>query len=139
VDIVDEPRTMEYKIQHIIPGILTRIDFYLGFRVERRIHSMFRHITNEMGKRGEIDLFSGYPSLRKHNVLTDFRFMFIDRLNLSDVQFKFYERLIITVYLFLIRHSQTDVKALGFDASTAVVEQMSLGFEGLQNFRLVER
>ncbi|HLO58885.1 MAG TPA: KUP/HAK/KT family potassium transporter [Bacteroidales bacterium] len=139
VDIVDEPRTMEYKIQHIIPGILTRIDFYLGFRVERRIYSMFRHITNEMGKRGEIDLFSGYPSLRKHNVLTDFRFMFIDRLNLSDVQFKFYERLIMTVYLFLIRHSQTDVKALGFDASTAVVEQMSLGFEGLQNFRLVER
>jgi KUP system potassium uptake protein len=139
VDIMDDPRTMEYKVTHIIPGILTRIDFFLGFKVERRIHSMFKHITNEMAKRGDIDLFSGYPSLRKHNVITDFRFIIIDRLNLSDLEFKFLERVIINIYLFFVRHSLSDVKALGFDASSVYVEQMALGFEGGTNFRLVER
>jgi KUP system potassium uptake protein len=139
VDILDDPRTMEYKVTNIIPGILTRIDFFLGFKVERKIHSMFKHITNEMAKKGEIDLFSGYPSLRKHNVMTDFRFIIIDRLNISDVEFKFLERLIINIYLFFIRHSLSDAKALGFDASSVYIEQMALGFEGGSNFKLIER
>jgi KUP system potassium uptake protein len=139
VDILDDPRTMEYKITNLIPGILTRVDFYLGFKVERKIHSMFKHITNEMAKKGEIDLFSGYPSLRKHNVMTDFRFIIIDRLNISDVEFRFLERLIINIYLFFIRHSLSDAKALGFDASSVYIEQMALGFEGGTSFKLIER
>jgi KUP system potassium uptake protein len=139
VDILDDPRSMEYKVTHLIPGILTRIDFFLGFKVEPRIHSMFKHIINEMAKRGEIDLFSGYPSLRKHNVITDFRFIIIDRLNISDIEFKFLERLIINIYLFLVRHSLSDVKALGFDASSVYIEQMALGFEGSTYFKLIER
>jgi KUP system potassium uptake protein len=139
VDIMDDPRTMEYKVKQLIPGILTRIDFFLGFKVERKIHSMFKHITNEMAKKGEIDLFSGYPSLRKHNVITDFRFIIIDRLNISDIEFKFFDRVIINFYVFLVRHSLSDVKALGFDASSVFIEQMSLGFEGVSNFRLIER
>jgi KUP system potassium uptake protein len=139
VDIVDEPRTMEYKVKHLIPGILTRVDFFLGFKVERRIHAMFKQITNNLARKGDIDLFSGYPSLRKHNIITDFRFIIIDRLNISDIDFKFYERIVINTYLFLVRNSLSDVKALGFDASTVVIEQMQLGFEGTQNFRLLER
>jgi KUP system potassium uptake protein len=139
VDIMDDPRTMEYKVTQIIPGILTRIDFFLGFKVDRRIHPMFKHITNEMGKKGDIDLFSGYPSLRKHNIITDFRFIIIDRLNISDIEFKFFDRLVISIYLFLVRHSLSDAKALGFDASTVFIEQMSLGFEGVTHFKLIER
>jgi KUP system potassium uptake protein len=139
VDILDDPRTMEYKVTQLIPGILTRIDFFLGFKVERRIHGMFKHITNEMAKKGDIDLFSGYPSLRKHNVITDFKFIIVDRLNISDIEFKFVDRIIISIYLFIVKLSLSDVKALGFDASSVVVEQMSLGFEGGQNYRLIER
>jgi len=139
VDIMDDPRTMEYKVRHLIPGILTRVDFFLGFKVERRIHGMFKHITNEMAKKGDIDLFSGYPSLRKHNVITDFRFIIIDRLNISDIEFKFLDRVIINIYLFFIKHSLSDARALGFDASSVFIEQMALGFEGNQNFKLIER
>ncbi len=136
VDILDEPRALDYKVTHIIPGILTRIDFYLGFKVEPRINAMFKQITNEMAKTGEIDLLSGYPSLRKHNILTDFKFILIDRLNFSDFDFKFKERLIMNVYLFLSRNSLSDVKALGFDASLVYIEPVSLGFEGSTTFRL---
>jgi KUP system potassium uptake protein len=139
VDILDDPRTMEYKVTNIIPGILTRIDFFLGFKVERRIHGMFKHITYELAKKGDTDLFSGYPSLRKHNVMTDFRFIIIDRLNISDLEFKFFERIIINLYLFFIKISLTDAKALGFDASSVFIEQMPLGFEGGTNFKLTER
>jgi len=136
LDIMDEPRTMDYKVTKIIPGILTRVDIYLGFKVEPRINTMFKYITNELAKSGEIDLFSSYPSLRKHNMLTDFKFILIDRLNISDLEFNMIEKMIITMYLYISRHSLSDVKVLGFDASTVFVEQMSLGFEGSVNIRL---
>ncbi len=136
VDIMDDPREMNYKVTHVIPGILTRIDFYLGFKVEPQINAMFKQITHEMARTGEIDLFSGYPSLRKHNILTDFRFILIDKLNISDFNFKFRERLIMNVYLFFSRHSLSDVKALGFDASTVYIEPMSVGYDSITSFRL---
>jgi hypothetical protein len=72
-------------------------------------------------------------------VLTDFKFIIIDRLNISDVEFKFLERVIINIYLILARNSLTDTKALGFDSSSVVIEQMPLGFEGGLTFRLIER
>ena len=139
VDMLDEPRTMEYKVTNILPGILTRIDFYLGFKVEPRIHSMFKHVTNDLARTGEIDLFSGYPSLRKHNVLTDFKFIIIDRLHTSDLEFKFLERIIVNIYFFLVHHSLSDVRALGFDSSNVFIEQMPLGYEGSIPFKLVRR
>jgi KUP system potassium uptake protein len=139
VDIMDEPRALEYKVTHMLPGILTRVDFYLGFKVEPRINSMFKHVTNEMAKAGEIDLFSGYPSLRKHNVLTDFKFIVIDRLHASDLEFKVLEKVIISLYLFIAKFSLSDVKALGFDASTVFIEQMPLGPEGSIPFKLIRK
>lgn len=136
VDIVDEPHRMEYQVTHLIPEVLTRIDFYLGFKVEPKIHSMFKHITHELAKNGEIDLFSGYPSLRKHNVLTDFRFIIIDRLHTSDLEFKALEKLIINFYFFLMKISLSDVRALGFDTSTVFIEQIPLTFESSVYFKL---
>jgi KUP system potassium uptake protein len=127
VDILDDPRTMDYKITHIIPGILTRVDFYLGFKVEPRINLMFRNVTNELARNGEIDLFSGYPSLRKHNILSDFKFIIIDQVHTSDLDFKVVDRLIMNLYLFIMKHSHSDVKALGFDTSNVTIEQMPLG------------
>jgi len=139
VDIMDDPRVMDYKITRIIPGVMTRVDFFLGFKVEPRINAMFKHVVNEMGRSGEIDLFSGYPSLRKHNILTDFKFIIIDRLHTTDLEFKFLENIVITVYLFLIRYSQSDVRALGFDSSTVFIEQMPMGFEGAMPFKMTRR
>jgi KUP system potassium uptake protein len=139
VDIMDDPRAQEYKVTNIIPGIFTRVDFFLGFKVEPRIHSMFKHVTNELARSGEIDMFSGYPSLRKHNILTDFKFIIIDRLHTPDLEFKFIEKIIVSLYLFFMKHSQSDVKALGFDTSTVFIEQMPMGFEGSIPFKLIRK
>jgi len=101
VDITDNPHTMDYKVTRLIPDVLTRVDFFLGFKVERRINSMFRQIIHEMAKNGEIDLFSSFPSLRRHQMLTDFKFIIIDRLHATDLNFKFGEKLIINLYFLL--------------------------------------
>ncbi len=139
VDILDEPRTMEYKVTTILPGVITRIDFFLGFKVEPRINTLFKHVTTDLARNGEIDMFSSYPSLRKHNVLTDFRYIIIDRLHVTDLDFNFREKLIVSLYFILARIGLSDVRALGFDASNVTIEQMPLGPEGGSPSKLIRR
>ena len=136
VDITDNPHTMDYKVTRLIPDVLTRVDFFLGFKVERRINSMFRQIIHEMAKNGEIDLFSSFPSLRRHQMLTDFKFIIIDRLHATDLNFKFGEKLIINLYFLLTKISISDIRAFGFDTSTAFVEQIPLGHDYGKPFNL---
>ncbi|HEU4859235.1 MAG TPA: KUP/HAK/KT family potassium transporter, partial [Chitinophagaceae bacterium] len=38
VDTMDDPYTCEYKVEHIIPNDIIRVDFKLGFRIQPRIH-----------------------------------------------------------------------------------------------------
>ena len=68
VDITDNPDTFEYKVHHIIPGILIKIDFRLGFKIERRINLYFREVLEDLVKSGEIDLTSRYKSLSHYNI-----------------------------------------------------------------------
>ncbi len=100
---------------------------------------MFKHVTNDMARNGEIVQFSGYPSLRKHNILTDFKFIIIGRLHTSDLEFKFHEKIIVNIYFFLVHNSLSDVRALGFDSSNVFIEQMPLGYEGSIPFKLTRR
>jgi KUP system potassium uptake protein len=37
IDIKDEPYAFEYEVTHLEPGIIIKIDFYLGFRIEPKI------------------------------------------------------------------------------------------------------
>src|SRR6187402_3883334 len=48
VDTMDDPYTCEYKVEHIIPNDIIRIDFRLGFRMEPRINLMFRKVVEDL-------------------------------------------------------------------------------------------
>lgn len=45
IDTVDDPYTSEYKVEHIIPNDIIRVDFRLGFRMEPRVNLMFRKVV----------------------------------------------------------------------------------------------
>ncbi|MFM7839757.1 MAG: KUP/HAK/KT family potassium transporter, partial [Chitinophagaceae bacterium] len=57
IDTVDNPYTCEYKVDHIIPNDIIRIDFRLGFRVEPRINLMFRKVIEELVANKEVNIF----------------------------------------------------------------------------------
>ena len=72
MDVLDDPYTMEYVVQTIVPNEIIRVDFRLGFRVEHRIQSMFRKVVEEMVHNKEVNIVSRYESLSKNNVMGDF-------------------------------------------------------------------
>ncbi|MGH2552880.1 MAG: KUP/HAK/KT family potassium transporter, partial [Chitinophagaceae bacterium] len=48
IDTLDDPYTCEYKVEHIIPNDIIRVDFRLGFRMEPRINLMFRKVVEDL-------------------------------------------------------------------------------------------
>ena len=65
INRLDEPDRFEYQVTQIIPGVLIRIDFHLGFKVEPKINLYFREVLEDMVESGQIKLESSFDSLEK--------------------------------------------------------------------------
>lgn len=64
VNNTDEPSMLQYEVKELIPGILFRIDLNIGFKIRPRINLFFRKIIENMVHKKEINLTSGYDSLK---------------------------------------------------------------------------
>jgi KUP system potassium uptake protein len=126
VDILDEPHVLEYKITHLIQGVLIKVDFKIGFKVQPRVNLFFRQVIEEMSKNNEIDLLSRYQSLRSYNVMSDFRFVVIDRIQNYDFDFPPKEQFIMDMYSIFKRFGISEVRSLGLDTSNVSVETVPL-------------
>ena len=97
VDRVDEPNRFEYQVNQIIPGILIRVDFHIGFKVDPKINLYFKEIVEDLVKSGEIKLESSYDSLKKHGFPGDFKFVLIERIMLRDFKLTNTENFILAL------------------------------------------
>jgi len=126
VDIVDNPYMLEYKVTEMWPGKITRIDFYLGFKVQPRINEYFKQVLKHLSDEGKIDLLSTHPSLRKHNILSEFRFVNIDRSVAKQVDLGFLDGLALNLYYRIKQMGLSDINAYGLDSSQVTVEHIPL-------------
>jgi KUP system potassium uptake protein len=126
VDVLDEPYTMEYKVEELVNDKVIHIDFRLGFRVEPRINLMFRQVVEELVSNGEVDITSRYTSLKDRNVIGDFRFVVIEKFLSYDNELSVYEKFVLNAYDFLKLLSLPESKAFGLDTSSVTVETVPL-------------
>ena len=126
VDIVDSPHTLEYKLEHIIPFVLVRVDFKIGFKVEPKINLYFKQILEDLMLKHEIDIISHYPSLRKYGILGDFKYIITDRVQNYDFDFSPINQFIMQIHNLVKRIAITNVKAYGLDTSNVTIEKVPL-------------
>ncbi|AWG26269.1 potassium transporter Kup [Flavobacterium kingsejongi] len=126
VHVVDEPYTMEYKVNEFIHDDVIRIDFRLGFRIAPRINLMFKTVVEDMVKKGEVDITSRYASLNKNNIIGDFQFILIEKFISYDNDLPFYEKWILDIYNILKKLGLSEGKAFGLDSSSVTVESVPL-------------
>ena len=129
VNIVDEPDTFSYEVNQFIPGILIRVDFHLGFKIEPRINLFFKEVLKELVAAGEIKLTSSYDSLKKHHLPADFLFVNIDRIMTQDYKLTPWETIIMGMHSFVRLFSINDVKAFGLDTSSVIEEKVPIAIE----------
>jgi KUP system potassium uptake protein len=126
IDRVDEPNRFEYKVNHIIPGILLRVDFHIGFKVDPKVNLYFKEIVEDLVNSGEIKIDSCYDSLRKHGLPGDFRFVLIERIMLHDFKLTKTENFILSLRNLIKIISIPDARDLQLDTSNTIVEQVPI-------------
>lgn len=126
VNIVDDPNSFEYVVKHLIPGILIRVDFNIGFKVEPRINLYFSEVLEDLVKSGEIECDSCYDSLKKHDFPGDFRYILIDRVMPKDNPLSGLENLTLSIHNITRILSTPDVKALQLDSINTIEEQVPI-------------
>ncbi len=126
VEISDEPDTFSYKATHIIPGVLIRIDFYLGFKIEPKINLYFKQVLEDLSTSGEINLESSYDCLRKRSFPSDFIYILIDRIMMRDYQLPSSEKLILVLHNMSRHICISDVTALNLDSTNTIEEKVPI-------------
>jgi KUP system potassium uptake protein len=127
LDIKDEPFTFNYEVTHLVKGVIIRIDFHLGFKVEPRLNLFFKQVMEDLNQTGEIHIESRYPSLRDFSTSGDCRYIIIDRILTVDHKFSIVERLIMNISDLISVLAITDYRALHLDPSNIIVEKVPLG------------
>ncbi|HEX3167485.1 MAG TPA: KUP/HAK/KT family potassium transporter [Chitinophagaceae bacterium] len=127
VDTMDDPYTCEYKVEHIIPNDIIRVDFKLGFRIQPRIHILFRQVVEALVMNREINISSKYETAdSKAKATGDFQFIVMEKYLSHDNELPFFERIVMNFYFMLKEISLSEEKGFGLDQSNVTVEKFPL-------------
>jgi len=136
VDTIDDPYTTEYKVTHIIPNDIIRVDFRLGFRVQPRINLLFRKVIEDLVANREVNVKSRYEGMDNLGMNGDFSFVVMEKYLSQDNELPFFERLVMKLYFWLKEVSLSEEKGFGLDTSNVVVEKFPLVVAPVSNLRL---
>jgi KUP system potassium uptake protein len=136
VDTLDDPYTSEYKVDHIIPNDIIRVEFRLGFRVEPRINLMFRKVVEDLVANKEVNITSRYESLERSNTVGDFQFIVMEKYLSQDNDLPIIERFVMKIYFWLKEISLSEEKGFGLDVSNVTVEKFPLIVAPVANMKL---
>ena len=126
VDVLDDPYTCEYMVEHIVPDEILRVEFRLGFRVEQRITLMLKHVVQDLVANKEVNVTSRFVSLERNHVVGDFRIIVLEKFLSQDNELPLIERIIMKIYFFLKEISLSEERGFGLDPSTVTVEKFPL-------------
>jgi KUP system potassium uptake protein len=136
IDRVNEPNTFKYHVTQIIPGVLIRIDFRIGFKVDPKINLYFHEVIEDLQNSGEIMLRSSYESLRKHDIEGDFKFILIDRIMSRDSNLSNWENFILSLNSLVRKLSITDIRTLNLDTTNTIIEQVPISVDQPLSYRI---
>ena len=126
VNTLDDPYTCNYKVEHIIPNEIIRIDFSLGFKIDPRINLMFRKVVEDLVANKEVNIISRYESLSINNMVGDFQFMVLEKYLSQDSELPFFEKVIMRLHFWLKDISLSEEKGFGLDPINVTVEKFPL-------------
>jgi KUP system potassium uptake protein len=137
IDTMDDPYRMQYEVTHIVPNEIIRIDFRLGFRIQPRIHLLFRKVVEELVANKEVNVTSRYESLKRNRIPGDFSFIVMEKFLSRDNELPFFEKLIMRLYFVLKNRSLSEEKAFGLDTSNVIVEKFPLIISPATSLKLI--
>ena len=122
----EDPFTYKYFIDEIMPGTVYKVNFLLGFKIDRKINDYFNQVLFDMMKEGIIPDRSSHPSLRNHNIPPDLKYVIIDNVYINDFLLTVKEKITLNIYNFVKYIGSSDFKAYGLAPHNVLVESVPL-------------
>ncbi len=126
IEYTDAPDTLEYDVTVPIEDTLYCVNLRIGYRVEPQITLYLRQIVEDFVASGQLELTSGYASLRKRKIPGDFRFIVLHRLFSRGSSCRPSQRRLMLLHDAISRIGVSDQSALGLDTSSVTVETVPL-------------
>jgi KUP system potassium uptake protein len=136
ITVVDEPHTLEYKANIIVPDDVIWVEFRLGFRIQPSINLFFRKVVEDLVNSGEVNITSRYQSLAQRNVAGDFRFVVMERYLSYGSDFPPFDKFVMDVYFFLKKFAVSEERGFGLDTSNVTVEKIPLIVPRIDDIKL---
>jgi KUP system potassium uptake protein len=136
VNRVNEPNRFNYQVTQIIPGVLIRVDFHIGFKVETRMNLYFKEVLEDLEASGEIKLKSSYDSLKKHDFEGDFKFILIDRIMSRDNTLSNWETFVLSLNSIVRKMNIGDTRTLNLDSANTIIEQVPITIDQPVAYRI---
>ncbi|MCS3531471.1 KUP/HAK/KT family potassium transporter [Chryseobacterium sp. JUb7] len=118
----EDPYTFKYTVDEILPGTVYKINFLLGFKVDRRINDYFNMVLKDLMADGTIPSRSSHPSLRAHNIPPDLKYVIIDNTYINDILLTVKQKITLNIYNFVKYIGSDDFKSWGVTSHNVVVE-----------------
>ncbi|WP_027385640.1 KUP/HAK/KT family potassium transporter [Chryseobacterium gregarium] len=118
----EDPYTFKYSVDEVLPGTIYKVNFMLGFKMDRRINDYFDMVLRDLMADGTIPSRSSHPSLRAHNIPPDLKYVIIDNTYINDILLTVKEKIILNIYNFVKYVGSDDFKAWGITSHNVVVE-----------------
>ncbi|WP_314672422.1 KUP/HAK/KT family potassium transporter [Segatella salivae] len=120
----DAPDTLNYTCHELIEQTLYAINIRVGYRVNPLMTLYLRQIVEDLIAQHRFDIRSCYPSLRKHNIAGDFRFIVIHRIYYASTVVSTSDNFMLHLFGFIRHIGIDDEQALGLDTSNVTVERV---------------
>ena len=136
VDITNEPYGITYTVDPIIPGHCFFVRLSFGFKVEHKVNLMFNKIVEELVAAGEVDEVSHYPSLRKHKMPADFKFIILNSRVAIDDAITPFDQFIIKGYRLIKSISLSTSEDFGLELTNVEEEMVPIRIRGTKKIKL---
>jgi KUP system potassium uptake protein len=136
VDITNEPFGASYSVEAVVPRRIFFIRLSFGFKVEHKVNLMFKKIVDELVLSGEVDELSHYPSLRKHNMPADFKFIILNSRVAIDDALTPYEQFIVKGYRFIKHISLSTAEDFGLELTNVEEEMVPIKIAASSDIKL---
>lgn len=122
----EEPYTFKYTIDEILPRTIFKVNFLLGFKVDRKINDYFQQVIQDLMDDDSLPKRSPHPSLRDHNIPPDLKYVIIDNVYIDEYLLTIRDKIILKIYNFVKMIGSTDFKSYGVSSHNVVVESAPL-------------
>ncbi len=136
IETTDEPYTMEYEVNTIVPDDVYKVNFRLGFRVQQRMNVFMHQVVQELVENEELTIYSRYHSSVSKYPTGDFRFVIIQEFLSNENELPWKDQLILSIYLTVKGWVSSPKNWFGLDSDSVEEEQAPLILQPVKDVKL---